>query len=379
MTMSLPGEMLMRFRILAILLLICAVPLLASADEPEPNPPVLPTAKMVALSGKMKVSEALAALTKQTGIVVEDRRGVPDAVLDFDSNKDTFWRVLDQIAAVADAQVDLYSPDGKLALKKRIGKAPLKGPQTVSYDGLFRTSIKGITASIDPETGESTYKASLEVAWEPTLQPFYLETRPQNLVVKFAQGKQLPPVDLGMSVAPVDGRNAFAFETPFPALPREARKIDSVEGKLTILAPSRMLTIAFTDPLDRLEKAAEPPTVKTPEGVVCKLSKIKLAKDRWEIKVTLDYPPGNTELGSYQSWVVNNELVLEANDGKTRFPATTYVLDSATSQHAVITYIFKDDAKQIRGKPADWKLTYRTPASVVTIPIAFAFKNVPLP
>ena len=69
-----------------------------------------PRRKWSRLSGKMKVSEALAALTRQTGIVVEDRRGEPDAVHDFENSKDTFWRVLDHIAAVADAQVDLYCP-----------------------------------------------------------------------------------------------------------------------------------------------------------------------------------------------------------------------------------------------------------------------------
>ena len=30
-------------------------------------------------------------------------------------------------------------------------------------------------------------------------------------------------------------------------------------------------------------------------------------------------------------------------------------------------------------KPSDWKLVYRTPASVVEVPIAFEFKDVPLP
>ena len=34
--------------------------------------------------------------------------------------------------------------------------------------------------------------------------------------------------------------------------------------------------------------------------------------------MTLDYPPGNTELGSYQSWLVNNELGWTSKDGKMR-------------------------------------------------------------
>jgi hypothetical protein len=97
--------------------------------------------------------------------------------------------------------------------------------------------------------------------------------------------------------------------------------------------------------------------------------------------MTLNYPQGNTKLDSNQSWVVNNELVLESKDGKTRLPATSYVLEGATAEKAVVTYNFQDEPKQNRvlGKPEDWKLSYRAPAAVVTIPIAFSFKNVPLP
>ena len=210
----------MRFFTLALLPLPFLL-LPAVAD----GPPKLPTAKTVTLSGEMTVNEALAALTKQTGIAVTDRRDEPDAKITVHVNKVTFWQALDQIADRTNATVDLYTTNGKLALRKRTGKPLLKGPQTVSYDGLFRTSIKRLTASIDPETGQTTYSAALEVAWEPTLQPFYLETRPQNLVVKVAD-KALPNVDLGKAQAPVDGRNAALFETPFPTLPaRRSRSL----------------------------------------------------------------------------------------------------------------------------------------------------------
>ena len=59
----------------------CLLPVLAVADEPQPKPPMLPTAKTVTLSGNMKVSEALVLLAVPgTGIpVIEDRRGEPDA------------------------------------------------------------------------------------------------------------------------------------------------------------------------------------------------------------------------------------------------------------------------------------------------------------
>ena len=190
----------------------------------------------------------------------------------------TFWQALDTIADAANAQIDLYTTDGKLALKKGSGKAKTKDAQTVSYDGLFRTSIKQIMASIDPESGQTTYKAGLEVAWEPTLQPFFLETRPQNLSIKDAP----VPLDLGKAEAPVDGRNALFFETPIPSLPREMKKIAHMEGKLSIIAPRSMLLFSFKPPLDQLKEQLE--TVML-AGVECEISQIRLGTSHWTVKV----------------------------------------------------------------------------------------------
>ena len=111
-----------------------------------------------------------------------------------------------------------------------------------------------------------------------------------------------------------------------------------------------MLMFSFPDALDELDKAAKDgkPASMKQENVVAEVNKVTISPDHWTIRMSLKYPPGNTELGSYQSWLVNNELVLESKDGKTRFPATTYYLDPATATRAVVTYNFQDDPKQNR-------------------------------
>jgi hypothetical protein len=178
----------------------------------------------------------------------------------------------------------------------------------------------------------------------------------------------------------VDGRISLVSEVHLPALPRSAPRIGLLEGRLNVIAPSKMLTFTF-DALDRLDKGGPdaPERRLTQEGVVCRLGKIVLAKDRWTVQVLLDYPPGNRPLESYQSWVVNNELVLESSDGKRRLVSGDYVLESATPRRAVLSYHFRDKESQVRGRPEAWRLTYRTPASIVEWPVRFSFKEVPLP
>jgi hypothetical protein len=141
-----------------------------------------------------------------------------------------------------------------------------------------------------------------------------------------------------------------------------------------------MLTFTFPT-LDRLEKAPADAAerAQTQDGVGCRLGKVVLAKDRWTLQVSLDLPAGGKRLESYQSWVVNNEMWLEGKDGKTRLPSSDYFLNSASSRRAVLTYHFRDKPRKARGKPEDWRVVYRTPASVVEVPVKFSFKDVPLP
>jgi hypothetical protein len=245
---------------------------------------------------------------------------------------------------------------------------------------LFRLAVTRVAASRDLEGTTSVYTATLEVAWEPELRPLLLETRPQGLRVEDDGKREIPVAQEGSSEAPVDGRLSLAFDIPLPALPRSCARIGLLEGKLVAVAPSKMLTFTF-DSLARLAEAGQGGAGRrqVQEGVVCTIRKVTLAPERWSVQVGLNYPPGGKTLESYQSGVVNNEMVLESTDGKRRLASSGYVLDSATARRAEITYHFLDRGGRGRGRPEDWKLTYRTPAALVEIPIRFSFKDVPLP
>jgi hypothetical protein len=65
-------------------------------------------------------------------------------------------------------------------------------------------------------------------------------------------------------------------------------------------------------------------------------------------------------------------------DGKRRLVARDYVLESSTPRRAVISYHFTSK-NGARGRPQDWKVTYRTPARILEVPIPFSFKDIPLP
>ncbi|HZY83374.1 MAG TPA: hypothetical protein VFE78_00975, partial [Gemmataceae bacterium] len=288
----------------------------------------------------------------------------------------TFWQALDRIAAAAQARVDLQ-PSGRIAL---VTPAAAYRRPPVSYDGPFRFTLKKVMASRDLESDASQYGATLEAAWEPGLLPLFLETRPQGLRLVDDKGNAVPAPEPGSSAAPVDGRTSLTFDVALPPLPRSAARVRLLEGTLSAVVPSKMLTFTFPA-LDQLDKTAAdaPERRQTQEGVGCRVSKVVLAKDRWTVQVSLDYPPGGKRLESYQSGVVNNEMVLEGKDGKVRLPSSDYFLENASPRRAVISYHFRDKGRQARGKPGDWRVVYRTPAALVEVPVRFSFKDVPLP
>src|SRR5262249_28644759 len=195
-----------------------------------------------------------------------------------------------------------------------------------------------------------------EAAW---LRPLLLlEERPQGLRMWDAKGRPVPVPGAGSSVIPVVGRRTHTFDFEVPLLPRPRAPIGKVEGRLTAVGPTKMLTFAF-DTLDRLHGAKPGAPLRTlrQEGVTCRVGKVVLAKERWTVHLTLDYPPGGTRLESFQAglWVANNEMALVSEDGKRTLPSSSYYLEDSSARRAVLSYTFLDTGELKRGRPSDWR------------------------
>jgi hypothetical protein len=371
-----------------ILTVIATLSMWVSAN-PEPSgqeksrAPDMPERKTVTLQAdKISVSKALAELAKQTGIRIEDARGVPDETIHLNWKQTPFWQALDALAAAAKARVNIYPTSGRIVLGKR-GTDYCLPP--ICYDGRFRLCVKKVTTSRDLEISDKQGRGGatnvlVEVAWDPELLPLYLETRPHALRLADDSNNVLTVPDEGSSPAPVDGLIALDIHLHLPALPRRATAIRSLEGQLSMIGPSKMLTFTF-DALDRLakSKANDPERQLMQEGVTCRILEVKLLAKRWTVRVALDYPRGMKQLDTNQSWVVNNEMTLESPDGKKHLSSTGYHFELATAHGATLSYHFHDRDGMPRGKAGGWRVCYRTPANLIETPIRFAFKDIPLP
>jgi hypothetical protein len=325
----------------------------------------------------ISLSQALKELAQQTGMSVEDRRRDKDKEPTFglDLKQATFWEALDEIALKADLRVSLYERDGRLAL--------VDGPHKVmpvSYSGVYRVTLKRLTSVRDLEMDSHTWMIDLEIAWEPRFRPLFVETQPDALIVQDAKGLALKNLPLGSGRAPVMRPLAVETKLRVEAPNQPTDKIALLKGTLGVIGPSKMLTFTFPDlaPIERGKK--EQVRKETQEGVTANLRELSVERDRWTISLQLEYPPDGPDFESFESWLVNNEIYLEKKNGKERFAENGgFDIEDQAGHRAVLSYRFIEDSKHHLGKPGDWNLVYRTPGTIVKMPVQFEFKDLPPP
>jgi hypothetical protein len=367
---------------LCLLLLGPVLALVSPLALAQPGEPVdgLPPPPRFSLRGdRLPLSKALEKLASETGLRVEDRRGVGDTPVKVDIRDATPWQALDALAEAAEAVPEITPRGGRLGLVPRpegYQRPPL------SYDGPFRLAVKSVSVSRNLEEQKGTCTLGLELAWLPGVLPLFVETRPQGLAMSDDRLRPVRVEALGSSLAEADGKSSLTFEVPLPALPRRCERIGELKGKLRAIVPTRLATFTFGT-LAELAKAAPKDTVRQDkqDGAVCRIDKLTLARDRWSVRVVVQLAPGSHNLETFQanSWPVYNELTLVHTDGKRSLASSSYVLESASARRAILTYHFVDKGPVKRGRPEDWSVRYRSPVKIVEAPIAFRFRDVPLP
>jgi hypothetical protein len=330
--------------------------------------------KKVTLAGQMKLSKALADIKKQTDIdVVAPADDDPNVKLDL---KDvTFWEAVEALAKEADLRVAPNFSDKKVGLVEGPYKA-----LPISYSGPFRTVVNRIVAVRDLETDAHYYLVGLELAWEPGVKPFFIDLPPKNLVVEDEKTRPLKVENEGSGRQPVQGRTA-EVNLRLGGIPRTTAKIATLKGGLTLIGPTKWLTFTF-DGLGKAKAAPKPPEA-TQDGVVAKLSKVVLEKDRWDVEVSLEYPGDGLKLESFEvgDFVVYNEFFLKKGD-KLVEPNAGYETGGGGGNKATVTYKYDlEDRKAFAAgeKPDDWGVVYKTPGPMREIAVKFEFKDLLLP
>jgi hypothetical protein len=332
-----------------------------------------PAASRVTLEGKgIRLTEALQQLQKQTGNPITDMReqlgaDVTNPALDLQFRDKPFFEAFAEVARLAEVGMEFYSGDGSIGIKPAMAEG---GATPVQFTGPFRIALKQIGLARDFEAGTSVANLQFEAAWEPRLRPMLLKLKANEIKVVDDRGKEVKPqMDNESDEVVVRPENPVAeINLNLQAPERDAKKLKSLKVKAELTIPAGIKVFRFPN------LAQENVNLKQGDVGVT-LQDVEVEEQTWKVHVELTYPGEGPAFESYRQGLFNNRIWLQRSDGSRFEHNGGFNSTGSDGGKLGFEYIFVDAP----GKPSDFQLVYETPSKVITIPLEFEFKDVPLP
>ncbi len=332
----------------------------------------------VTLSGSKSLSEALAAIEKQTGNKIVDFRQqlgqeVTDPNVETDFEKVQFWQAMDTLLDRAEMTVYNYSHEEGLAI---ISKSEQQSARSLraNYVGPLRLEVTRISAEKVPAIENSgSLRVTLEIAWEPRLQPITFQHSLASLEAIDDQGNEIEPAGReGALETATQKSTAVEMELPLIAPPRTAKSIASLKGSLTALVPGKIETFEFDDLAAATNPEAKPIEKKHAAATVT-LDGVRKNNDVWEVRLRIRFDAAANALESHRTWIFDNEAYLVGADQK-RIEHGGYETTLHNENEVGVAYLF-DSPANLEG----YTFVYKTPSSLQVIPVEYELKDLPLP
>lgn len=339
-------------------------------------------ASKVTIRGEgIRLSEAIKQLQSQSGNVITDLReqfgaDVTNPALDLNIVDEPFLEALDQVAAKAEVRANFYTGDGSVGLiagaEMMPGQAdsPEKPNPFRIYTGPFRVVLKQVLAKRDFQSGAGLAEAQFEVDWEPRLRPMLLAMKAQDVKIMDDRGKEVAPsVNRESTSVVLRPENPSAnVNLTMIAPDREALALAGLKVKAELTIPAAIRTFTFPN------LAAG--DVKQSQGdITVTLESTEADEGVWKVDILVEFPGEGPAFESYRQGLFNNRLWLQTADGSRVEQNGGFSQTSSDGGRLGFQYLFVD----VPGKPADYQFVYETPSKVVTVPLEFEFKDVPLP
>lgn len=307
------------------------------------------------------VRSTIEALAKQTGLEVDITAIAGNKPIRADFNKAEFWKVVDAVAEQSGSQVVI----GKLGKAVRLEPAGNGNKPIVSVDGPFRIAAREIEARRDLVTGNTIYDLTLEIAWEPRLPVFRIDSVPQIEMGLDDGGKPITVKPVATRVA-VDGVS-FLAKVRLDGITRASKQIAELKGSYRFTGAEEMVRCQFDD------LAKLPANIKQ-NDVEVQLKQLAKNGSFWIADLELHYPPGGPIFESFETfWLSRNRIALVSPQGK-----KIVTEDEEIDGHS-IRYRFKETADFKPANLKGWKLEYETTGVMREVPVKFELKGIPLP
>ena len=330
----------------------------------------------VTLHGRLKLSQVLAEIQKQTGnniAPVPQPAGVPpiDPEIKADFDKTPFWTALDQVLDQAQLSIYPYGQPGALQLiprgphdLPRAGRATVVGPLRI--EPVRVNELRELRNATPP-----VLQVALEVAWEPRLQPIAMKQRMADVKAVDSTGAALAvdnPETEPEAPLPRQGSSALELVVPLTMPAAGAKEIASLKGTLRVMILGRVEKFSF----DKLLKGKQEKRIA---AATVAITDFRKNGDAWEVGVQLKYDEAGDALESHRNWALQNKAYLHGPDGKPIEPDSMETT-LRTPKELGVGYVFALDKEQ---SPEKMTFVYETPGLIATKDFAYVLKGIKLP
>jgi hypothetical protein len=323
------------------------------------------------------LAEVLKAIETQTGNRVLDHREqfgqeATEKKITLKVEDELFWSAFDKLLDAAQMQPYAFSGEETLAIVDREQGMLTRAGRGAVYSGPFRIEATGIVAERGLRApNQSTLRVDLEIGWEPRLKPIALTQAAADTKAVADDGRDVAPAsqDAAFDVEIEAGTHAAEVNIPLQLPAREAKTLKTLTGKFTALVPGRIVELKF----EKLAGAKE--VSQQTGGVTVTLDRVVRNQALWEfhMRVRLDSLEGGLE--SHRSWVFQNISYLQDKAGE-HLDNAGFETTMQNESEAGFLYLFElPEGREL----SDYVWVYRTPASIVSMPVEFKLEDVQLP
>jgi len=151
------------------------------------------------------------------------------------------------------------------------------------------------------------------------------------------------------------------------------KTITRLGGKIVVLMPGPFEDFRFRElPLaDKRGRASRVEQRKA--GALVIVDHVRKNNEVWEVAVRLKFEGPSAALESHRSWILENQAFFEQADG-TRIEPGGMEQTLQNKEETGINYFF-----DLKDGPKNLTFVYRTPIMVLELPVAYEFRDLPLP
>jgi len=334
------------------------------------------SASRFSLSAKaMDLEKVFETIGTQTENILSDHRdqfgqNASPRPVTIEIDGEEFWPAVDKILDQAALSLYAFSGEKTLAVVDREPDANARSGRA-SYAGPFRVEATEVVAQRNLRTPDKQgTRVTLEIAWEPRLRPIALSQPIEAIEVIGSDGSKVLPSSpravLDVEVPP--GSHSTELTIPLALPSRSVNVLATFHGKLSALVPGRVVEFQFDD----LTQA---------KGVEQQRGGVKVILDRtrknqalWEIHMRIQVDGEETGLQSHRGWVFQNATyLLDPNGGIVEHAG--FETTRQSESELGLAYFFDLPGDDLAG----YTWVYRTPAAIVSVPVEYELKDIPLP